>query len=320
MTNKLEQLKKITTVVADTGDIRLIQQYTPQDATTNPSLLLSAANMPEYQELVASAIAGVKRSGLSVRHQLHESMQALSVAFGLEILKIIPGRVSTEVDARLSFDLLGTVSEARQLMARYAAAGISKNRVLIKIAATWEGIQAAQILEREGIHCNLTLMFHFAQAIACAAARVTLISPFVGRIYDFYKAQAGRHLEPFEDPGVQSVKAIYDYYRHFDIKTIVMGASFRNQGQIEALAGCDYLTISPGLLADLQKDTGVLTSALSLEAARKKSLTQVHLDEKQFRFMMNSDAMATEKLAQGIRGFVADIEKLEGQVKKAYEE
>lgn len=314
--NKLEQLKKMTIVVADTGDIETIKQFMPQDATTNPSLLLKAAQMTQYQHLVDSVIAKAREQFGGTLKAAQWALAELAVMFGAEILKIIPGRVSTEVDARLSFDTEGTISQARELIKRYEAYGVESSRVLIKIAATWEGIKAAEVLEKEGIACNLTLMFHFAQAVACADVGVTLISPFVGRIYDFYKARAGRDLKPDEDPGVLSVSEIYNYYRHFDIPTIVMGASFRTAGQIEALAGCDYLTISPNLLAELQGDQSALTPALTVAAAKAKPCEKIHFDEKAFRYAMNQDEMATEKLAQGIRAFAADIEKLENLVRE----
>jgi transaldolase len=305
--NQLDQLKKFTTVVADTGDIQSIAKYSPKDATTNPSLLLKAAQMPEYQNLVRRVLDDKKLSHLSV-------LDRLAVEFGAEILKLIPGRISTEVDARLSFDQIGTLQKARQLIQLYEDKGIHRNRVLIKIAATWEGICAAKILEQEGIACNLTLIFSFAQAVACAEAKVTLISPFVGRIYDWYKAKLGQELSPEEDPGVISVRKIYEYFRYFDYPTIVMGASFRSVGQVLALAGCDYLTISPSLLSELQNQTSEISRVLSPEWAKSKSFSRVSFDEKSFRWALNDDAMATEKLAEGIRLFAKDAEKLEAWI------
>lgn len=309
--SKLAQLRKMTTVVADTGDIEAIKQLKPQDATTNPSLLLKAAGMPQYRHLIDEAVAWAKARSLDPKRQLHEAMLKAAVNFGREILAVIPGRVSTEVDARLSFDTAGSIQQGRELIALYEQQGIARERVLIKIAATWEGIRAAEVLEQEGIHCNLTLMFSFAQAVACAEAKVTLISPFVGRIYDWYKAQMGRELPVSEDPGVLSVRRIFQYYRHFDISTVVMGASFRHVGQIEALAGCDYLTISPDLLQILDNEDAPLPQVLSVADAKAENLAWVSVDEKAFRWLLNSDAMATEKLAQGIRAFAADSEKLE---------
>ncbi len=312
--NKLEQLKKLTTVVADTGDINAIAQYAPQDATTNPSLLLKAAKDPQYQHLVAEAIHWAKAQSADKAQQLSLALNKLAVNFGIEILQLIPGRVSTEVDARLSFDQEATVHQAHQLIDLYQAQGIDKKRILVKIAATWEGIQAAKQLEQEGICCNLTLMFDFIQAVACAEAGITLISPFVGRIYDWYKQAEGRDYTGAEDPGVLSVRKIYHYFRHFDYDTIVMGASFRSLGQIEALAGCDYLTISPQLLAQLQQDYHVLEAQLTPEQAKAESLVKVLVTENSFRWALNQNAMATEKLAEGIRLFAADIIKLEQQL------
>ena len=306
--NKLAQLKTMTTVVADTGDIDAIKQFAPQDATTNPSLIFKAAQMPQYQHIVDRAVDWAKQQNGDT---LHHAMLKLAVNFGCEILKLVPGRVSTEVDARLSFDTAATVKQARELIALYEAEGVDRKRILIKIAATWEGIRAAEQLEQEGIHCNLTLMFQFIQAVACAEAKVTLISPFVGRIYDWYKAHNQRDYQGLEDPGVISVSQIFNYYRHFDYNTIVMGASFRNIGEIEALAGCDYLTISPALLDELQQDTGTLQQQLSTDAAKQLPQEKISADEATFRWHMNEDAMATEKLAQGIRAFAADLVKLE---------
>lgn len=306
--SKLEQLKSMTTVVADTGDIEAIAQYQPQDATTNPSLLLKAANIAQYQHLIEEAVSFAK--GQSSDHLRH-ALEKLSVNFGVEILKNIPGRVSTEVDARLSFDVEATVETAKRLIALYAEAGIDKDRILIKIASTFEGIEACRQLEAEGIHCNMTLMFDFSQAVACADAKATLISPFVGRIYDWYKKAEGHDFEAAEDPGVLSVAQIFNYFRHFDIDTVVMGASFRHTGQIEQLAGCDFLTISPNLLSELEADEGELPQILSAEEAKSQNIERIHLDEKAFRYALNENAMATEKLAEGIRLFCRDIEKLE---------
>jgi len=309
--NQLDALKSHTTVVADTGDFKQLAQFQPQDATTNPSLILKAVQKPEYAPLLADAVAAHKGQPLDV------VMDHLLVRFGCEILKTIPGRVSTEVDARLSFDTAGTLARARRLMSLYEAQGISRNRVLIKIAATWEGIQAAAELEREGIHTNLTLLFSFAQAVACGQAKVQLISPFVGRIYDWYKKTAGAAWDEAanagaNDPGVKSVRAIYNYYKKNDIATEVMGASFRNVGQIVALAGCDLLTISPDLLALLAANETPLTASLDPKAAKGMDLPLVQYNEAGFRFALNEDAMATEKLAEGIRAFCVDAIKLEG--------
>ena len=305
MSNQLDSLKKFTTIVADTGDFASIQQYQPQDATTNPSLILKAALQPEYAHLVDKAVASAKEKTTD------SVIDQLLVLFGREILKTVPGRVSTEVDARLSFDTNGTVSKAREIIALYEAAGTSRDRILIKIASTWEGIKAAEILEKEGVHCNLTLLFSMAQAVACAEANVQLISPFVGRIYDWYKNDTGIDYVGAEDPGVLSVTEIYNYYKKFGYKTEIMGASFRNTGQIIELAGCDLLTISPGLLETLQNTAGEVTEKLNEDAAKKSDIEKITLDEKTFRFALNEDAMATEKTAQGIRAFSADIVKLE---------
>ena len=308
---QLDQLKQFTTVVADTGDFESMKSYQPQDATTNPSLILQAAAKPEYKHLVDQAVTELKGSGLTGPALVEGVLDRILILFGLEILKIVPGRVSTEVDARLSFDTEGTVAKALQLIAAYEKEGISKDRILIKIASTWEGIKAAEILEKQGIHCNLTLLFSFAQAVACAEAGVQLISPFVGRILDWYKASTGQTYEGDADPGVISVKQIYTYYKKFGYKTEVMGASFRNKGEILALAGCDLLTISPGLLGELQASTDPVEQRLSAAEAAKADLQKVSFDEKSFRFALNEDAMATEKTAQGIRAFSADIVKLE---------
>ena len=308
--NQLQALKQHTTVVADTGDFHQIAQFQPQDATTNPSLILKAVQKPEYQPLLRDTLA---------RHAaapLDEQIDRLLVRFGCEILALIPGRVSTEVDARLSFDTAATVARARRLIALYEAEGVARARVLIKIAATWEGIAAAAALEREGIHTNLTLLFAFCQAVACGDAGVQLISPFVGRIYDWYKKQAGAAWDEAaqagaNDPGVRSVRAIYQHYKRHGIATEVMGASFRNTGQIVALAGCDLLTIAPELLAQLAAQDAPLTPALDAAQARALNLPAVHYDEAAFRYALNDDAMATEKLAEGIRAFCADAIKLE---------
>ncbi len=309
--NQLDALKSHTTVVADTGDFKQLAQFQPQDATTNPSLILKAVQKPEYAPLLSESVAAHKGQPLDV------VMDHLLVRFGCEILKTIPGRVSTEVDARLSFDTAGTLARARRLMSLYEAQGISRQRVLIKIAATWEGIQAAAELEREGIHTNLTLLFSFAQAVACGQAKVQLISPFVGRIYDWYKKTAGAAWDEganagANDPGVKSVRAIYNYYKKNDIATEVMGASFRNVGQIVALAGCDLLTISPDLLALLAANETPLAPSLNAQAAKGMDLPLVQYNEAAFRFALNEDAMATEKLAEGIRAFCVDAIKLEG--------
>jgi transaldolase len=309
--NQLDALKSHTTVVADTGDFKQLAQFQPQDATTNPSLILKAVQKPEYAPLLTESVAAHKGQPLDV------VMDHLLVRFGCEILKTIPGRVSTEVDARLSFDTAGTLARARRLMSLYEAQGITRDRVLIKIAATWEGIQAAAELEREGIHTNLTLLFSFAQAVACGQAKVQLISPFVGRIYDWYKKTAGAAWDEAasagaNDPGVKSVKAIYNYYKKHGIATEVMGASFRNVGQIVALAGCDLLTISPDLLALLAANETALSASLDAQAAKGMDLPLVQYNEASFRFALNEDAMATEKLAEGIRAFCVDAIKLEG--------
>ena len=309
--NQLDALKLHTTVVADTGDFKQLAQFQPQDATTNPSLILKAVQKPEYAPLLSESVAAHKGQPLDV------VMDHLLVRFGCEILKTIPGRVSTEVDARLSFDTAGTLARARRLMSLYEAQGISRQRVLIKIAATWEGIQAAAELEREGIHTNLTLLFSFAQAVACGQAKVQLISPFVGRIYDWYKKSAGAAWDEAasagaNDPGVKSVRAIYNYYKKNGIATEVMGASFRNVGQIVALAGCDLLTISPDLLALLTANESALAPALDAKAAKGMDLPLLQYNEAGFRFALNEDVMATEKLAEGIRAFCVDAIKLEG--------
>ncbi|XP_030620771.1 transaldolase [Chanos chanos] len=318
MESALDQLKKYTVVVADTGDFNAIEEYKPQDATTNPSLILAAAKMTAYQHLVDQAIKyGIAKGG-SEEEQVTNTMDKLFVSFGLEILKKIPGRVSTEVDARLSFDKDAMVARARRLIALYEEAGVSKERVLIKLSSTWEGIQAGRELEEKyGIHCNMTLLFSFAQAVACAEAQVTLISPFVGRILDWYKENTDRKsFEPHEDPGVISVTKIYNYYKKFGYKTVVMGASFRNTGEVKALAGCDLLTISPGLLGELSQDHSAVTASLTPQKAEACDLEKLHLDEKAFRWLHNEDRMAVEKLSDGIRKFAADAVKLETMIKE----
>ncbi len=303
--NKLDQLREMTTVVADTGDLAAIKEYQPQDATTNPSLLLKVAQDADYASFMDESLAAA-----SDKNDVEDVADIFGVKIGCEILKIIPGRVSTEVDARLSFDKEATIAKAQKLIDLYAQHGIDKDRVLIKIASTWEGIQAAKQLQTEGINCNLTLLFGFAQAVACAEANVFLISPFVGRILDWYKANGEQQVfEPKEDPGVVSVTKIYNYYKQHGYNTIVMGASFRNVGEIEALAGCDYLTIGPNFLEELRNDDSDLIQELTVANTGEKQ-EKIALDEKTFRWMMNSDAMATEKLAQGIRGFAADQDKL----------
>ncbi|MDO8048350.1 transaldolase [Janthinobacterium sp. SUN211] len=306
--NQLEQLKQFTTVVADTGDFQSIQAYTPRDATTNPSLILKAVQKDEYKPLLEKAVRDHPNASTA------EIIDRLLIAFGVEILQTIPGRVSTEVDARLSFDTEGTVAKGRDLIALYSNAGIARERVLIKIASTWEGIRAAAILEKEGIRCNMTLLFSLAQAIACAEAGAQLISPFVGRIYDWYKKSTGIDYMGAEDPGVQSVRRIYNYYRKFGYKTEVMGASFRNTSQILELAGCDLLTISPDLLQQLADSDAPVERKLSAEAAPSTNIVQMSLNEEAFRFMMNEDAMATEKLAEGIRAFCVDSGKLKQMI------
>ena len=308
----LESLKQYTTVVADTGDIDAIAHHRPQDATTNPSLLYHAAQMPAYRHLVDEAAELADKSGGSHDRMAEEFIDHLFVLFGCEILKVVPGRVSTEVAARLSFDTEATISKARKLISLYESKGIARERILIKIASTWEGIRAAERLEKEGIHCNLTLLFSFAQAVSCAEAGVTLISPFVGRIYDWFKKEhGGAEIPSDQDPGVVSVTRIYNYYKKFGYKTQVMGASFRNVNQITRLAGCDLLTISPELLEQLEQSQGNLDRKLDPVKAKAASETRLHLDEKTFRWMHNEDAMATEKLAEGIRKFNSDAGRLQ---------
>ncbi|MDD4697291.1 MAG: transaldolase [Fermentimonas sp.] len=313
--NLLDQLKMYTKVVADTGDFSSIEVYKPVDATTNPSLIFAASQDQKYASLVDDAVEFGKKQSKDKQVQLVKSMDKLAVNFGLKILEIVPGRVSTEVDARLSFDTVGSVDKARELINLYEASGISRERVLIKLASTWEGIKAAEVLEKEGIHCNLTLLFSFAQAIACAEANVRLISPFVGRILDWYKKERGvEEIPSAEDPGVLSVKNIFNYYKKFGYKTQVMGASFRNIGEITELAGCELLTIAPKLLKELESTEGVLGRKLSEEDAKQSDFEKISLDEKSFRWLMNEDPMATEKLAEGIRNFTKDLLKLEKQI------
>lgn len=309
--NSLEQLKRMTKVVADTGDFGLIQQYEPLDATTNPSLIFKALQQEEYAALLDQAVEELKGHDGSLAEKLGLIIDRVLILFGLEILKLIPGRVSTEVDARLSFDADATVARARKLIADYAAEGIGRERILIKIATTWEGIQAARVLQQEGINCNMTLLFSLPQAVGCAEANAKLISPFVGRIMDWYKAKTGETYTGENDPGVQSVKEIYNYYKKFGYETEVMGASFRNIDEILELAGCDLLTISPGLLSELQESEAAVTRKLDAESAGDAEIEKLDLNESTFRYLLNEDAMATEKLADGIRLFAADIVKLE---------
>jgi len=307
----LDQLREMTTIVADTGDIESIQAHLPRDATTNPSLLLAAAKMPEYAHLVDDALEHCSVNTSDPSQDMRPCLERLAVNFAKEILSIIPGRVSVEVDATLSFDTAGTIETAQRLISMFEQEGIDRSRILIKIAATWEGIRAAEQLEKEGIHCNLTLLFSFAQAVACAEAKVQLVSPFVGRILDWHKASRGVDSIPAEeDPGVLSVTDIYNYYKHFDYKTEVMGASFRNSGEIHQLAGCDLLTISPALLEELAGQEGDLSRKLNPDTARSMDLEKITLDENSFRWMHNEDAMATEKLSDGIRKFSLDLTRL----------
>jgi len=313
MTSQLDQLKTMTTVVADTGDIEAIAKFQPQDATTNPSLLLKAAEMPQYDQLLKEAVSWAKKQSADTNQQVIDAADQLSVLIGLEILKIVPGRISTEVDSRLSFDTPNSIAKAHKLIAMYNEAGIKNDRILIKLASTWEGIKAAEQLEQQGINCNLTLLFSFAQARACAEAGTYLISPFVGRILDWYKKSTGRtDYLANEDPGVVSVTEIYNYYKKQGYKTVVMGASFRNIGEILALAGCDRLTISPQLMEELASSEAVVVRQLSTSNA--SSADEIALTESQFRWLMNQDAMATEKLSEGIRNFTIDQEKLEKQL------
>lgn len=308
--NQLTQLKRYTTVVADTGDFGSIKAYAPQDATTNPTLIYKAVQMEAYAHLMEKAAEMAEREGSHGSVLMESVLDHLLVLFGKEILNIIPGRVSTEVDARLSFDVNGTVRKARHIIELFDSQGIDRERILIKIASTWEGLQAAEILEKEGIHCNLTLLFSLIQAITAAENKCTLISPFVGRILDWYKAQTGMEYSAQDDPGVQSVTQIYHYLKHYDLGTQVMGASFRNIGEIQALAGCDLLTISPALLEELSNNEAPLERQLSVERAKAEPIQRMQIDEKTFRWHMNADPMATDKLAEGIRTFAADTENL----------
>ena len=315
--NKLEQLRQYTTVVADTGDFGSISIYKPTDATTNPSLLFKAAQIEQYKELVQSAIEYGREKGKALEDRIRLAMDRLAINFGVEILNIIPGRVSTELDARLSFDMEGSIRRAEELIELYQKAGVDRKRILIKVASTWEGIKAAAELEKREIHCNLTLLFGFPQAVACAEAGVTLISPFVGRILDWYKKSEGVDGYPApEDPGVKSVSRIYNYYKKHGYQTQVMGASFRNTEEILELAGCDLLTISPELMEELRKAEGEVVRRLDPQAAKKAGEDKIALDESRFRWMMNADAMATEKLAEGIRNFTKDTLRLEELVRK----
>jgi transaldolase len=309
--NQLEQLKKFTKVVADTADFESIKQFKPQDATTNPSLVYAATQKPEYGHLLEEVLADRKKSGLSGAAQIEDICDHLLVQFGSDILGVVPGRVSTETDARLSFDVEGSIKKARRLIELYQERGIPRERVLIKIASTWEGLNAAEQLQKEGIRCNLTLMFSMPQAVRAAEAKVQLISPFVGRIYDWYKKEMKRDFVGAEDPGVQSVVEIYTYYKKFDILTEVMGASFRNTGQILELAGCDCLTISPELMGELSKSTDPIDHKLTREKAKAAKVDKLELEEKKFRWLLNENAMATDKTAEGIRKFAVDVVKLE---------
>lgn len=310
-TNQLDQLKQFTVVVADTGDFATLKQYAPRDATTNPSLILKAAQMPEYAWLVDKVVTDARKSGLSGKALLARVLDDLLIAFGVEILKIVPGRVSTETDANLSFDADALVAKGRQFIKLYDQAGIPRERILVKIASTWEGIRACEVLQKEGINCNLTLLFSLAQAVACAEAKAKLISPFVGRILDWYKKSTGKDYTAAEDPGVVSVKEIYAYYKKFGHDTEVMGASFRNVGEIQELAGCDLLTISPQLLGELQKNTAPLVRKLSPEIAKESKIEKLEVTEKKFRWLLNENQMATEKTSEGVRLFNADAMKLE---------
>jgi transaldolase len=315
--SQLDQLQALTTIVADTGDVESIRKLCPTDATTNPSLIYAASQMPEYASLVENAVAYGKSTGWSDASILSHSMDQICINFGREILSIIPGRVSIEVDARLSFDTGASIEKAHQLITLFETAGIDRERILIKLASTWESIQAARELEAEGIHCNMTLMFSLAQAVACAEAGATLVSPFVGRILDWHKKNLGvEGFKPSEDPGVISVTQIYNYFKKFDHKTVVMGASFRNVDEILELAGCDLLTIAPKFLKLLSKTEGEVPRKLEPEKAQWQNIKRLPMDEKHFRWNMNEDAMATEKLAEGIRNFTVDLLKLEDQVQK----
>jgi transaldolase len=316
--NQLEQLKRFTKVVADTGDFATLKEYAPQDATTNPSLIFKAAQMPAYKGLVEQAVADGRQQGVPGKAAASLIMDDLLVLFGTEILKVVPGRVSTETDADLSFDTQGLIDKGHKFISMYKAKGIARERILIKIASTWEGIRAAEVLQKEGINCNMTLLFSLAQAAACAEAGAKLISPFVGRILDWYKAKTGKDYAPAEDPGAVSVKEIYAYYKKFGYETEVMGASFRNKGEVLELAGCDALTISPQLLGELKSSTDPVTRKLSPAAAQANKRDALHLDEKQFRWLLNENAMATEKTAEGIRLFNADAMKLKDYIAKMF--
>ncbi|ASY73834.1 transaldolase [Sinorhizobium fredii] len=314
MTSKLEQLRSSTVVVADTGDIEAVARLKPTDCTTNPTIVLNALGTDMFKEVFAEATAWGKASGLSTKKAVAAVADRLAVSVGVELTKLVPGRVSTEVDADLSFDIGGSIEKGRRIIADYKTRGIPQERILIKLASTWEGIRAAEVLEKEGINCNLTLLFSMPQAVACADAGVFLISPFVGRILDWYKKSTGKEYGPEEDPGVISVRDIYNYYKANDVQTVVMGASFRNVGEIEALAGCDRLTISPQLMDELDADKGALTRALSED--KITPVDKISIDEKTFRWMLNEDAMATEKLSEGIRVFAKDLGKLRELVAK----
>ncbi|MBC2602240.1 transaldolase [Puniceicoccus vermicola] len=314
--NSLEQLKQFTTVVADTGDFQTIQAYEPQDATTNPSLILKAIGKPEYDSVVEEAIKDAAEEQNGNGPDVEAVIDHLLVRFGMEILKIVPGRVSTEVDARLSFNVTGSIEKAKELIRLYESNGISRDRILIKLASTWEGIEAARHLQKEGIHCNMTLLFSLAQAIAAADAGAQLISPFVGRILDWYKAAEGKDFSPEEDPGVKSVQEIYTYYKKFGYETEVMGASFRNTGEILQLAGCDLLTISPDLLEKLKDSDEKVEQKLSEEASLNEPIEKIEVDEETFRWMLNEEPMATEKLSEGIRKFGADMNKVREEIRK----
>jgi transaldolase len=317
--NLLEQLRQYTVVVADTGDIEAMEKFRPQDATTNPSLITAAAQLPQYQPIVDDVLKDARNElgdGATDRDVANLAFQRLAIAFGKKILAIVPGRVSTEVDARLSYDTDATIAQARSIIALYDQAGIGRDRILVKIASTWEGIKAAEVLEKEGIHCNLTLLFGIHQAIACAEAGVTLISPFVGRILDWYKKDTGRDYQGADDPGVKSVTRIYNYFKHFGYKTVVMGASFRNTGEITELAGCDLLTISPQLLAELESTQADLPRKLDPEAAKTLNIGKIPMDKDVFEAMHAADRMATDKLKEGIEGFSAALVKLEGLLAK----
>jgi transaldolase len=319
MASLLEQLRGMTTVVSDTGDINSIQQYKPQDSTTNPSLIAAAAEKPEYQSIVDSVLQQAKKDAgdkATDKEVAALAFKSLAVAFGLKILEIVPGRVSTEVDARLSYDTEKSIATARDIIAQYEKAGVSRERILIKLASTWEGIKAAEILEKEGIHCNMTLLFGLHQAVACAEAKATLISPFVGRILDWYKKDTGKDYVGADDPGVQSVTTIYNYYKHFGYKTVVMGASFRNIGEITELAGCDLLTIAPKLLGELESTQGELPRKLDAAKAKDMKIEKIPMDKATFDKMHAADRMASDKLSEGIEGFSKALEGLEEMLAK----